>query len=168
MRAESFQQVRARAARRACRSGGARAKDENGRETEASRHAVAHRGEERMATSQVGHSYPEEKAIAPVHFENANFASLRPACALRSRQQSLYNVGRDRARQFLIEALKLVGELAVVNSQAMKNGGIEVAHVNRILDDVVTVLVSFAINNPGADAAARHPCCEASGVVIAA
>src|SRR5579864_5596608 len=168
MRAESFQQARARAATRAFQSAGARAKDENGQETEARRHEAAHPGEQRMAITQAAHSRPGQKAIARALFGSADCVSPRSSCALRSRQQSLYYVGRDRTRQLLIEALKLVGELAVVNSQAMKNCGVEVAHVDRIFDDVVTVLVSFAVGNAGADATARHPSGETSRVVIAA
>src|SRR5579864_6423637 len=121
-----------------------------------------------MAATQAAHSRPEQKAIARALFGTADCVSPRLSCALRSRQQSLYYVGRDRTRQLLIEALKLVGELAVVDSQAMKNGGVEVAHVDRIFDDVVTILVSFAIGNAGADAAPSHPSGETSGMVIAA
>src|SRR5579864_5650666 len=168
MRAESFQQARAMAAIRACQSAGARAKDENVQETEARRHAAAHPGEQRMATAQAAHSRTGQKAIARALFGSADCVSPRVSCALRSRQQSLNYVGRDRARQLLIEALKLVGELAVVNSQAMKNCGVEVAHVDRNFDDVVTVLVSFAIGNAGAYAAPSHPRGKTSRVVIAA
>src|SRR5467141_4213464 len=50
----------------------------------------------------------------------------------------------------------------------MKDGRVEVAHVHRILHDVVAVVVSFAISHARADATASHPSGKASGMMIAA
>src|SRR5205807_8926627 len=50
----------------------------------------------------------------------------------------------------------------------MKNRSVEVAHVHRVLHDVVAVGVSFAIGNAWADTPAGQPRGEASRVVMAA
>src|SRR6202030_1805559 len=86
----------------------------------------------------------------------------------RSRQYSLHHGCRHRTGQLLIQALKLVSKFVVVYAQAMENRGIEVAHVHRILYNVVAVIVGLAISNSRPHASTRHPDGEAAGVMVAA
>ena len=68
--------------------------------------------------------------------------------------------------ELLIEALKGKGEAFVVNPKLMQHGGLEIANVDRILDDVVAEVVGFTVADTALDAAACHPRCKAARVVI--
>jgi hypothetical protein len=67
----------------------------------------------------------------------------------------------------LVESLKLISELVVIDPKAVKNCGVEISNVNRILDNVVTVIIGLTIGNSGTHAPARHPGGEAARVMIA-
>ena len=56
-----------------------------------------------------------------------------------------YHAGRLNAGQFGVEALKLVRETFVVDAQAVQQRRMQVADVNDILGDVVTVIVGRAV-----------------------
>ena len=45
----------------------------------------------------------------------------------------------------------------VIYTKQMQNGRLEVADVNRILDNIVREVIRFAVNNPSLDTAPRHP-----------
>ncbi len=64
--------------------------------------------------------------------------------------------------------LELKGQLCVIDAQAIKNGRLQIMHVNRIFNDVVAVIVGFAERHAGLDAAAGHPHGEAAAMMIAA
>ena len=66
-----------------------------------------------------------------------------------------------------IEPLETVGQLPMVNSQAVQDGGVEVVDVDRIFNDVVAEFVSFSIAHPGLDSAASHPNRETAWMMIA-
>src|SRR5215469_9046833 len=121
-----------------------------------------------MPTLEAMRSGPESQAMAPAHLRCADVVRQGITSRQRSRQQFLDYVGRHRTRQLLIKALEFVGELAMVDPQAMKDRSVEVAHVHRILHDVVAVLVRFSVRKPGAHSSADHPCGETSWVVVAA
>src|SRR5215469_12596613 len=106
--------------------------------------------------------------MMPANFGCVDFVRPGRTSRQRSRQQFLDYVGRDRTGQLLIETLEFVGEFAMVDPQAMKDRSVEVAHVHRILHDVVAVLVRFSVRKPGAHSSADHPCGETSWVVVAA
>src|SRR5579872_918992 len=71
-------------------------------------------------------------------------------------------------RQAEMAALKFEGKLGVVNTQAVQNSRVQIVHVDRILGDVVAVIVGCAICDAGLDAAAGHPDGEAAWMVVAA
>ena len=71
------------------------------------------------------------------------------------------------AREALVEALVFDAEAFVVESELVEDGGVEVADVDGIFDDVVTELVSLAVGLARLDAATSHPHREAAGMVIA-
>lgn len=70
--------------------------------------------------------------------------------------------------KLLIQALKLVGELFVINAHAMKNRCVKVVDMNGIFSDVVTEIISFTIRDTRLGAASRHPHAEVFGMVISA
>src|SRR6266567_789627 len=86
----------------------------------------------------------------------------------QSRQQSRNDACWRRACQLLIEPLELVSELVVIDAETVQDGGIEVAHMYGILDDVIAIVVCLAIGDSGPYAAARHPRGKATRMMIAA
>jgi len=71
------------------------------------------------------------------------------------------------AGELLVEALVIEGELVVINSQLVKDGGVKVADVDGILGDVVAEVIGLAVNLSAFDAATGHPHREGTRVVIA-
>lgn len=71
------------------------------------------------------------------------------------------------ASQFLVEALMGEYQLVVVYPKLVKHGGMQVADVYWILDDVVTELVRFPVTDSAFDSSAGHPGCEAAWMVVA-
>ena len=72
------------------------------------------------------------------------------------------------AGQPLIEPLVAVGEALVVDAEQVQHRGVEVADVDRVLDDVVAEVVGLAVDRAALRAAAGHPHREAARVVVAA
>ena len=72
------------------------------------------------------------------------------------------------AGQAHVEALELVGQAAVVDAEAVEDGGVQVVDVDRVANDVVAEVVGLAVGPARLDAAAGHPDGEALGVVVAA
>src|SRR5438128_1325508 len=81
------------------------------------------------------------------------------------RQQPLYRIPMH-IRQPVIPALEPEDELRVLDPQAAQDGGVVVVDVDRILDDVVAVVVGLAVADAGLDAAAGQPHGEAAAVVV--
>lgn len=72
------------------------------------------------------------------------------------------------AGEFLVEAEEGEGEAVVVDAELVEDGGVEVADGDFVFDDIVGVVVGFAVGHAAFDAAASHPGGEAFGVVVAA
>ena len=66
-----------------------------------------------------------------------------------------------------VAALVLESELRVVDSQAMEDGCVQVVHMDRILGDVVAIVVRLAECDSRLYAAAGHPDGKAAGMMIA-
>ena len=64
-------------------------------------------------------------------------------------------------------ALEAVGETLVIDAEKVHESGVEIVNVDRVLDDVVAVLVGLADRRAGFDAAAGEPHAEAAGMMIA-
>src|SRR5580698_2754740 len=100
---------------------------------------------------------PRRKKTRPSIIDASSFVSagarsqMRTAIASSSRKQALHYACRDRAGEFLIEALELVGEPVVVDAKAVKDCRVEVAHGNGVFDDVVAVVVGLAVSDAGAN-----------------
>src|SRR5690606_13149821 len=61
-----------------------------------------------------------------------------------------------------------IGEFFVVQPQLMEDGGMEIVYMHRVLHNVVTKFVRFAINDAGFYAATGHPYTKAARMVIPA
>ena len=67
----------------------------------------------------------------------------------------------------MVEALKFHLQLFVVDAEEVEHGGVQVADVDRVLDDVVAEVVSIAVVLAALDAAAGEPAGEAAGMMVA-
>src|SRR5271154_6760077 len=92
---------------------------------------------------------------------------VQPSCTGFSRKQTGNNTGGHGPSELLIESLKLVRELVVVDAQAGENGRVEIPHCNRILDHVVAIVIGLAVDDARAHAAACHPRGVATRMMIA-
>jgi hypothetical protein len=75
----------------------------------------------------------------------------------KSAYDGLDRSGWVHASKPLIEALILVCESLVIDSEQVKQCGLEVADMNRIFDDVVGELVGFTMDDAPFGSAAGHP-----------
>src|SRR5271170_4029688 len=92
---------------------------------------------------------------------------VQPSCTGFSRKQTGNNTGGHGAGELLIEPLKLVRELVVVDAQAVENGRIEIPYRDWILDHVVAVVIGLTVGDARAHSAARHPRGVATRMMIA-
>ncbi len=68
----------------------------------------------------------------------------------------------------MVEALEAEGEAIVIHAEAFEDGGIEVADVNGVFNDVVGVVVGGAVADARFDSATRNPHAETATMVVAA
>ena len=54
----------------------------------------------------------------------------------------------------------------VVDAKQVEHGGVKVAHVNGVLNDVVTEIIGLAVMHTALDSSAGKPAGEATGMVI--
>jgi hypothetical protein len=55
-------------------------------------------------------------------------------------------------RQPIVSALEAVGQAGVIDSEQMEGGGVQVMHMDRVLNDVVTEFIRLAVNMTPSDA----------------
>ena len=55
----------------------------------------------------------------------------------------------------------------MVDSELVKDGGIEVADADLVLDDIVAIVVGFPVSDTSFDSSTGHPGGETFGVVVA-
>src|SRR4051812_44989970 len=67
-----------------------------------------------------------------------------------------------------VPALKLPGKACVVDAEAAQDGGLDVVHVNAVIDYVVAEVIGCPERNSRLHAATCEPHGEASGMMIAA
>ena len=131
--------------------------------------------------------YPEVVATAAKHVsakgqsivDNPDFVNLRnsrlslldsllqSASPVHSRQNRLHHVPLH-IRQSEIPSLKFERQFPMIESEAMKQRGLQVVDVDGVLGDVVAEVVGLAVGEAGFDAAACKPDGEAAAVVVAA
>src|SRR5437660_11157424 len=85
----------------------------------------------------------------------------------RSDQDVLYNLP-VHVGEAEIPALEAVGQLRVVDPQAVQDGGVQVMHMDGVVDDVVAEVVRLAIDQAPFDASAGHPNGEAARMMVTA
>ena len=69
---------------------------------------------------------------------------------------------------FMVETLKAEGEAVVIHAEAVEDGGVEIADVDGVVDDVVGVIIGRAVADATFHSTAGDPCAETATVVIAA
>ena len=69
--------------------------------------------------------------------------------------------------QTVAPPLVLERQLLMIDPQQVQHRGLKIVHMHRILHDVVTEIVGFAISNAGLYATARHPDRKTTRMVIA-
>ena len=68
--------------------------------------------------------------------------------------------------QSKVASLITVGQLLMINSEQMKNGGLQVMHVDGVLHDVHAIVIGLSIAEPGLYSATGQPVSEAIRVMI--
>ena len=56
----------------------------------------------------------------------------------------------------------------MIDAELMENGGVKVADMHRVFNDVVTEVIGFAIDCAAFDTTTGHPHCETTGMMVAA
>src|SRR6266851_608731 len=87
--------------------------------------------------------------------------------SLMLRNDSLRYYSGD-VSQAEIAAGVTIGELLVIESQQVQDGGVHIVNMHAILDGVVAEFIGCAIYKPGLHASARHPHRVAVRIVIPA
>ena len=67
-----------------------------------------------------------------------------------------------------VAAAGAVGELGVVDTHEVEDGGVDIVDVDGLVDDLPAEVVGGAVGHAALDAAAGEPHAEAVGVVVAA
>ena len=67
----------------------------------------------------------------------------------------------------LVESEVAVGEAFVINTQGLQDGGVEVVHMNGVLQNIVSVFIRFTVLESSLEASTGHPHREASPMVVA-
>ena len=86
----------------------------------------------------------------------------------RSGKELLYHLGLLYPGEALIEALVFHGEPFVIVAEEVEDGGVEIADVEGILDDIIAEVVGLPVDGTALASTARHPHGEATWMVIAA
>ena len=68
--------------------------------------------------------------------------------------------------QAKVAALVTISQLLMINSEQMKNGGLQIMHVNGVLHDAHAVVIGFPIAEARLDPATGQPVSEAIRVMI--
>ena len=83
-----------------------------------------------------------------------------------SGEDSFHGMGRFYTGDFFIESTIGKNEAIMVNAQLMKDGGIEIPDMNRILCHAPAVVVGFSVGNASLDSTPGHPDGKGPPVVV--
>jgi len=110
-----------------------------------------------------------DEAVADVGpiFDDVVSATERGEFFDQLKQQFVDDACLLDAGESKVEALEAVGEALVIEAELSHHGGVQVAHVDGVLGDVVTEVVRLAVAHARLDAGAGHPDREAARVVVA-
>src|SRR6187402_3111497 len=81
-------------------------------------------------------------------------------------QDSIDDLGRNDAGEFLIKSLELECELVVIEAEEVEHGCMEVPDMHGVLHDVVGKIIRLAEAHPGLHASTGHPHREATRMMI--
>lgn len=71
------------------------------------------------------------------------------------------------AGQTLLQALETVGKAFVVNAKAVQQSSVQIIHMTRLVNDVVTEVIRLPIDHATFNAATSHPHAKAARMMIA-
>jgi hypothetical protein len=108
-------------------------------------------------------SFTEELGNAAIFIQTAPKLTLTSLC-----KQPRNYIGWSCSSQFLVQTLKFVGQFVVVDTKAVKQGGIEVSHVHGILHYVVAEFIRLSIRYAWFDSSSGHPRGETTRMVVSA
>ena len=81
-------------------------------------------------------------------------------------ENPLYRMGRFDPGDLFVQSPVGIDEAVVVDAQLMKNGGIEVADMDRVLGHAPAVVIGLPVGDASLDPAAGHPDGEGPSVMI--
>src|SRR5688572_1749989 len=108
-----------------------------------------------------GVSWPAQVAA---HRAPAVIRNSRRDCILC--EQGLYHITVD-IRQAEPAALEFVSQFLVVDAELVEKGGLQIVHVDGVGGDVIRKIVGGAVAEARLEAAAGHPHCEATRMMVA-
>lgn len=91
--------------------------------------------------------------------------------SLRERRLAQHSFDHVRvldSGEALIETLERESEAFVINAKAMEHGGIKIADVRGVLNDVVAEVIGLAVGRASFNTATGHPHTKAAAVVVPA
>jgi hypothetical protein len=86
---------------------------------------------------------------------------------LPSRQNFMHDLARFNACQAKIETLGSECKSLVIDAKQVKNGGVKVADMNRVVCCVVAEVIGRSVTEPGFDTTTGHPHGKATWMMIA-
>ena len=95
-----------------------------------------------------------------------SFGELRSALRFDESGQQLVNHFARDIGEAEVTALMPIGELFVIESEAVEEGGMQVVYVNLIFNDVHAQIVRSACGRAWLDASSREPHRECIGVMV--
>lgn len=100
--------------------------------------------------------------------EWSHFERMRPTEDAAYLGQDLLNHVAVNVGQAIVATLKAVVETLVVDTEAVKQCGMKIMHMDRVFGDVVAVVVCLAEAHSRFDSATRHPNGKAAWMVVTA
>src|ERR1700748_2181337 len=94
--------------------------------------------------------------------------SCRHVAGKRNQAKTSATTRRLHTRELLLQPLKRIVELVMIEPQCIQYGRVQVTHLYRILHDLVAHGISLAVTHAGLDATPSHPNGEGSRIVVPA
>ncbi len=121
-----------------------------------------------MARREVGQRcYPSRSTVEGKSFRD-DVPVVRQDCAQKNLREDLLDHMSVDICQAAVDAVVVEAQFLVIQPEQVQRGGVQVVAVGGILGGFEAEVVGAAVGGAAFDAAAREPCGECSGVVVAA